>query len=164
MNLVNFWKSQTEIWNEEEKCGFCWAFGGVTTVPGIEQYKIREGEECCVHVFITDDGFNEVINYGVRPFIRNTNCQDIFTLWVLYPSSLGLNNYKEIPGHPVEQSTEETILTPLKSCLTCEVVLDMCEAAGYLFEIIKWQGYKVRNFTNHNFTGWKIMATFQELN
>lgn len=164
MNIVEFWKNQTEIWNEEEKCGFCWVFGGATTQSGIEEYQTREEEKCCVHVFITDDGFEDKISYKIPPFPSVEKCQDFFNLWILYPSNIGVNDYKEIPNHPVEESTEETILTPLKDCVNCKLFLDMCEAAGYLFEIVKWQGFKVRNFTSNNYTGWRINAIFQETN
>lgn len=165
MNIVDFWKNQVNIWNEEKKCGFCWVFGGATTRDGINRYKIRVGEECCAHVFITDESFNQVITYpNKNPFFSEINCQDGFLLWVLVPSRIDLNDYKEIDGHPIEESLEETILSPLKSCLGCEVGLDMCEAHGNLFQVSKWQGFKERRIFDNNYTGWRINVMFQEIN
>lgn len=165
MNVIEFWKNQVELWNEQQKCGFCWVFGGPTTREGINRYKLREGQECCTHVFITDESFKDEFIYpNQNPFHSMIKCQEGFTLWVLVPSRIDLNDYTEIEGHPIEESLEETILTPLKSCLSCQVGLDMCEANGNLFQVIRWEGSKVRRIFDNNYTGWRISALFQEIN
>lgn len=165
MDAINFWKNQVEIWSSEQKCGFCWTFGGATDRSGIERYKIREGEECCVHVFITDESFNQVFTYpNPNPFYSRVDCQSGFNVWILVPSRIDLNDHKEIPNHPEEESLQEAILTPLKECLGCEVGLDMCEANGNLFQIIRWNAFAERRIFSNNYTGWRISALFQEIN
>lgn len=165
MNIANFWKEQTAIWNAENKCGFCWTFGGATDRAGINRYKIRDGEECCVHVFITEETFTEQNTFANgTPFISQTNCQSTFNVWFLMPSRIDLNDHKEIPNHSEDESLEESILTPLKECVSCQLFLDMCEIQGYLFQVTQWRGSKVYRYADNNYTGWMIAVTYNELN
>lgn len=164
MNIIDFWKKQIEIWNEENKCGFCWVFSGATTLSGIEEYQIREDSKCCVHVFITDDRYRQQNNYNTPPFISSKLCSTTYTIWFLVSSKLGVMNHMEVRGQDSLTSIEETIITPLNECITCDLILDECEAMGYLFEVPNWQSEKVRHFTSHEFAGLKITTTFQERN
>lgn len=165
MNVPDFWEQQTALWNSENKCGFCWVFGGATDRAGINRYKIRKGEECCVHVFITDETFIEVNTFANNtPFISRTDCQNSFAIWFLVPGRIDVNDHKEIPNHPESESLEETILTPLKDCISCQMFLDMCEIQGYLFQVTRWQGNKQYRIFDNNYTGWQVAVTYNEIN
>lgn len=164
MDIKEFWKSQVDIWNQSEFCGRCWTFGGVTDRAGINRYKIREETKCCVHVFITDrvNDNNFIYPSETSVFQRRINCVNSFTLWVLVPSRIDLNDFNEIPDHPEEESLEETIISPLRECLGCDDILDMCEAAGYLFRVERWSIADVYRAFDNNYTGLRIGAVFNE--
>lgn len=165
MNLIEVFSKQVEIWNAEEKCGFCWTFGGVTDRAGIERYKIREESKCCVHVFITDRTTTKNYTYPhPNPFHSEVICGTNFNLWLLVPSEIDLNNYNEIEGHPIEESLESTILSPLRNCVGCDEVLDMCETAGYLFNTVSWTASDVYRIFSNNYTGLRISINLNERN
>lgn len=162
MDIVDFWHDQTEIWNEQEKCGFCWTFGGGITEQGISNYKVRKGEECCVHLFITN--IVEQTFPTIDP-LRNQwtggFCDMSFTLWALVPSSIDINNYNEMPGHPIEGSAWAKILSPLQGCFGCEPTLD-CEIIGYYPTITRWMKTAVFKKHEMNYDGWRIDVTFRK--
>src|SRR5690606_9454971 len=114
MNIVQFWQDQTQKWHEEQKCGFCWTFGGALTESAINTYRIRQGEECCVHLFVTHVQLianNEYNEYGM---IIDPTCNYNFVLWALIPSRLDINNHNEIPEHEESEGVWNSIQFPLQ--------------------------------------------------
>lgn len=163
MNINDFFKTQIKKWNSENKCDNCWQFGGFTTRSGIEQYQLRKGKECCYHVFITDDGFSNSYQYNNSVFpTQESYCYEYGTIWIVKASNLGTMNNMEVTNQNENTSLEESIIQPIKDCVSCDLKLEMCEFMGDLFEILEWNGSKVRNYTSHNFTGWSIRFRFRQ--
>lgn len=162
MNIIKFWKEVSAKFNQDNKCGFCWAFGGALEESAIETYQIRKGEECCVHFFLTDlrwetiNEYDEVSGRAVRIF-----CDYNFTLWALVPSQLGINNYNEIPSHSVDESAWETIVEPLRECLTCDDMIYICEVLGYPVRVERWASEMVLKKFSNNFDGLRIEGQFR---
>lgn len=163
MDIIKFWKDQAEIWNDETKCGFCWSFGGALTESAIESYRIRNAEECCVHLFLTNINFNQFKEYNQSGLVVDDFCDYSFTLWALIPSSLGINNYNETDGHEIGESVWETIQRPLLDCLGCDDMQYICENLGYPVRIDRWQMDAVFKLTSNNYDGWRIEGTFRKL-
>lgn len=163
MDIVNFWKQQTDLWNEQNKCGLCWEFSAPLVSS---QINIVQKESCCVSVFLTDIKFREVItrNQNTNMIIRKT-CVWTFSVWCLIPVNLGVNNYNEIKGHPVNQSKWNTVYLPIIECLGCGNILDTCELLGVKNVNVDMQGDAtlIHNYLDSNYNGWKINYTFTQV-
>lgn len=163
MNIINFWKQQVDLWNEQNKCGLCWQF----SAPLINsQINIVQNENCCVSVFITDIKFRKVItrNQNTNMITRKT-CVWNFSVWFLLPVNLGVNNYNEIKGHPVDESKWETVYLPIIECLGCDNVLDTCTILGLTNVNVDMQGDAalIHNYLDNNYNGWKVNYTFTQI-
>ncbi|RMZ58973.1 hypothetical protein D1632_15520 [Chryseobacterium nematophagum] len=162
MNIVSFFKQVVERYNDESKCGFCWAFKAPLSESGLSRAQLREEDECCLQLFITDyetdTGYrmNEKTGLSHRKY-----CDHSFTLYVVKPSDIGLNVYNEIPGHPINESLWETILAPIQNCIGCGNEFDLCEM-GYSFDILRWKMKTVQFKEDHNYTGWRILGVFRQ--
>lgn len=161
MNLIKFWEGQAAKWNEIEKCGFCWKFSGVMTRSAMNKYEIRK-DDCCVHLFLVNMWFNEVRTYRNPPFDAQSRCQYGFTLFAVYPTDIGLNNYDETPGHSIEESVSKSIIQPLMDCLGCGLEFDECEFNGNLFMVPQWRADVRLNVGDANWSGLEITAIFEE--
>lgn len=160
MNIVQFWQDQVKIWNEEQKCGFCWAFGGGLTEAGINAYRIREGEECCVHLFVTVPTLLPHNENNENGLVVNPKCDYGFVLWALKPSRLDINNHNEIPSHDENEGAWNSIHYPLIECLGCDEMQYVCENLGYAVEISRWMMEAVFKQFDNNYDGWRIEGTF----
>ena len=171
MDIVKFWKEQTELWNTQNKCGLCWEFSAPLVASQInivqeEPDEEEENEDCCVHVFLTDIKFREVVTrHPVTNQTTKKTCVWTFSLWVLKKENLGVNNYNEIKGYPIEESKWETIFKPLIDCLGCDNILDTCELLGVTNVNVDMNGdaQLIHNYLDENYNGWKINYTFSEI-
>lgn len=157
MDIVQFWKNQTDIWNTQNKCGLCWEFAAPLIAS---QINIVQNETCCVNVFLTDVKFREekVFN-SVTGLTTSKKCIWNFSLYALIKENLGVNNYNEIKGHPIEESKWETIFYPIINCLGCDNLLDICDVQ------INQNGdaILIHNYLDENYNGWKVNYTFTQI-
>lgn len=161
MDIVDFFKKQTEHWDAEGKCGFCWEFGAPLEEAEANKQQTERG--CCVNVFLTDLKKDVVRGYSSQTGFQNSRADNYsFTLYVLKRDELGKNNYNEIIGHPIDESRWETILKPLQECVTEEGVLEFCNILGINIDIPRWSMSTKINYLDDNYTGWMIRATFRE--
>ena len=162
MNPIDFFEQQVAKWNEDEKCGFCFSFSAPLVESAINIQQIRKDEECCVQVMITDVGFqNNFTRNATTRLLTEEICDHTFTLFVLAPDSLGINNYNEIANHSVEESKWKRILQPLQDCFGCGLILDFCDFWQFPVEVTQWRGTSLLNYQDNNYSGWKINATFR---
>lgn len=163
MDIVDFWKKQVELWNEQEKCGLCFEFAA----PLVQsQTNIVQNENCCVNVFLTDIRFREVKNRNATTgLITGKSCVWNFSLWCLLPSDLGVNNYNEIKNHPVDESKWETIFKPIIDCLGCDNILDTCEILGVTNVNVDMpqDATLVHNYLDNNYNGWRVNYSFTQI-
>lgn len=163
IDIVNFWKQQTDIWNEENKCGLCWQF----SAPLVNsQINIVQTESCCVNVFLTDIKFREIKQRNATTgLVTNKTCVWTFSLWCLVQTDLGINNYNEIKNYPIEQSKWDTIFKPLIDCLGCDNILDTCEILGVTNVNVDMNtdATLIHNYLDNNYNGWKINYTFTQI-
>lgn len=163
LDIVNFWKEQVRIWNETEKCGLCFEFAAPLVAS---QINIVQEEECCVNVFLTDIRFREIKNRNsVTGLITSKTCVWNFSLYVLKKENLGVNNYNEIKGHPVDESKWGTIFKPIIDCLGCDNILDTCEILGLTNVNIDMpsDAILIHNYLDDNYNGWKLNYSFTQI-
>lgn len=162
LDIVSFWEQQTAIWNEINKCGFCFEF----SAPLINsQINIVQNETCCVQLILTDAKFREekTINQ-LTGLITFKKCTWNFTIHAVIKESLGVNNYNEIKGHPVDESKWNTIYYPLIQCLGCDNLLDLCDILGKQIQVQQiGDAVLVHNFLDENYNGWRINYSFTEI-
>lgn len=162
MNPITFFEEQIQKWNEEEKCGLCFAFSAPLKESAINIQQLRENEKCCVQVMLTDLRFNQQKTYGANGLITDDVCLYSFNLFVLKPSVLGINNYNEIDGHKVSESKWKKNIEPLLDCFGCDAILDFCEIWNYPIQVTRWGDAEVLiNYQDLNYDGWKIPITFR---
>lgn len=168
MDIVNFWKEQTDKWNTDEKCGFCWDFSAPLIESLVNIQQPTAGKECCVKVMFLQDkqpAFSTVNAYSDQTGLLNRQtCNKSFQLLVLFDSKLGVNNYNEIKGHPIEDSNWTTKMQPLQECLSCDANLDFCEILGTKYRVTNWSGQQVINYLDSVYCGYRINVTFQNVN
>ena len=163
MDIVKFWKDQTELWNEQNKCDLCWEFSAPLVAS---QINIVQNETCCVNVFLTDIKFREVKQRNtVSGLVTSKLCVWSFSLYALSKSPLGVNNYNEKKWHPIEESKWETIFKPLIDCLGCDNILDTCELLGVTNVNMDMNGDAtlIHNYLDENYNGWKINYQFTQI-
>lgn len=162
MDIVNFWKLQTDKWQADNKCGLCWQFGAPLVQSQINISQSEADKACCVNVFVTDITYNEVIGYNSQTGFRNVEAHEwSFNIHVLTPVQLGVNNYNEIKGHDIDESKWVTVFKPILDCLSTEKVLDFCFLLNERVNITKWQGFLVHNYLDSNLNGWRFAGTFR---
>ncbi len=162
MDIVNFWKRQIDLWNDENKCGFCWNFHAPLVNS---QINIVNSENCCVSVFLTDLKFREVTQRNEKTgFVSSKKCVWTFSLYALIKSPVGINNYNEIINHPIEESKWENIFKPLINCLGCNNLLSYCDILELQNVLVDMNGDAtlVHNYLDENYNGWKVNYTFTQ--
>lgn len=163
MDIVKFWKDQTELWNEQEKCGLCWEFSAPLVSS---QINIVQEEACCVNVFLTDLRFRETKQRNTTTgLVIGKSCTWTFSLWCLKKETLGVNNYNEIKGYPVDESKWENIFFPIIECLGCGNILDTCELLGVtnINVDMNQDATLIHNYLDNNYNGWKVNYTFTQI-
>ena len=162
MNPISFFEEQVKKWNEDKKCGFCWQFSAPLKESAINIQQIRESDECCVQLMLTDLRLTEQKSYGTNGLITSNDCVYNFNIFALLPSRLDINTYNEIEGHTIEESKWKTKLEPLLECLGCDALIEICEIWKYPIQIPNWGAAEVLiNYQDANYDGWKIPITFR---
>jgi hypothetical protein len=126
----------------------------------------QEDEDCCVHVFLTDIKFREAKQRNaVTGLTIGKTCVWTFSLWVLKKENLGVNNYNEIKGYPIEEGKWNTIFLPIIECLGCDSILDTCELLGVTNVNVDMNqdATLVHNYLDDNYNGWKINYQFTQV-
>lgn len=161
LDIVNFWKQQLDLWNEEKKCGLCFEF----SAPLVNsQINIVQSETCCVNIFLTDIRFREDRAYNnVTGLVTSKTCVWTFTLHALTTVPLGVNNYNEIKGHEIDESKWNTVFYPIIDCLGCDNILDFCDIIGKQLDIRQiGDAQLIHNYLDSNWNGWRITYSFSE--
>lgn len=162
MNPISFFEEQVKIWNENKKCGFCWQFSAPLKESAMNIQQIRESDDCCVQLMLTDLRLTEQKSYGSNGLITANDCVYSFNLYALLPSRIDINTYNEIDGHTIEESKWKTHLEPLLDCLGCDTLLDICTIWKYPIQIPTWGAADVLiNYQDANYDGWRIPITFR---
>lgn len=168
MDIVDFWQRQIDKWNNENKCGFCWDFSAPLIDSASNIVQPESGKECCVKVMLLRQNvtaFSTTNTYNqTTQLLTAQSCNTSFQLLVVFDSTLGLNMYNEIKGHPTTESVWTTILSKIEECLKCDANLDFCEFLGTQYKVTQWSGVQVVNYQNSNYTGYRISVTFQKNN
>lgn len=165
MNVVDFFRRQTEKWNEENKCGFCWEFDAPLTDAGVNESVMQTNpDECCpVKVFITN--YSERPNRQYHPinrFLTSFSIDYTFTLSVVMFDVLGTNVYQEQIGHPISESKWDAILNRIRECICSSAPFDFCEILGKDIQIINQTNVSRINWLDNNYTGWSITITLRD--
>ncbi len=168
MDIVKFWKDQTEKWNTDEKCGLCWEFSAPLIESAVNKVLSTEETKCCVKVMFLQDkslAFSTANQYNEQTGLLNKQtCSNSFQLLVLFDSKLGVNNYNEVKGHSIDESNWVTKMLPLQQCLSCDANLDFCELLGTQYRITNWSAQQVINYTDSVYCGYRLSVTFQTVN
>lgn len=166
MNLIDFWQKQIEIWNTEQKCGFCWDFSAPLTESAINLVQPTDGKECCVQVMIVRDrveAFSTNNTYDQKTgFLTNSVCQKSFQVLFLMHSDIGTNNFNEIKGHDTDESKWATILSRLEDCISCDLNLDFCAILGGQLRVTRWAAVQEINFMSQNYSGYRLTVNLQK--
>ena len=165
MDIVNFFKRQTDLWNEDNKCGFCWSFGAPLTESGVNETVIDKNcNDCClVNLFITNLSERKNRNYNnTTKLLIDYTIDYTFTLHVLALDRTDTNVYNEQIGYPVCESKWSNILRPLQKCVCEEEVLKLCEILDKKILITNWNAITRINWLDNNYTGWSITMTFRD--
>lgn len=164
MDVVDFFKRQTQQWNEDLKCGFCWEFDAPLTESGINESQMQtDPDECCpVKVFVTNLSERKNRTYNSRTGLLQSFTTDYnLTLHLLKFDRIDTNVYSEQLGHPIEESKWVEILRPLQVCVCEEEILKFCDLICKKIEIINWNAITRINWL-HNYTGWSITMTLRD--
>jgi hypothetical protein len=128
-------------------------------------------------LFAPEVGFNQpkrdadvtvwLENYRVRKTrnlsetgkVSSVNRLTTFDLYFGMKDEVGVNNYNEIQGHPIDESRWETIYEPLRACLETDygdAFLNLCELLGINLTIPNedWSLFRLR--TAENLSGIKV--------
>lgn len=160
MDPVVFWDNLIQDFNKENKCDFCWRF--YAPMREIDLNLVRKKDECCVNVFLVWNGaqdFNTLANFDINKGIP-INPIEVFNYQVFFlvPSKEGINNYNEIPNHPVDESRYETILRPIRECINYNIFNDLCLKFG----ITSFNGSYVYDYQDEMYYGIKLNITTQK--
>jgi hypothetical protein len=162
MNIAEFFTEQARIWTNELHCGFCWSFDLPLRESDAEEHKLSE--DCdCVTMLLTDLSIQEVKTYvnndptRLKDFYENYS----FTLSVVIPDIIGRQTYQENNIYPISESKWETILQPLKSCLSGDAPFDFCEIYGREVPITTSNWTAKIDWLSNNYTGWSISITLR---
>jgi len=159
IDIVNFYKDKVQQWNDENKCGFCYSFGAPLFNS---ELNIQQIENCCLNVFLTNIRTRSVYQQNSDNFFGRrilNSCIIAFDLYLILPSELGINNYNEISGHPIEESKWETIFKPLLDCFGCGV--NQCETIDGFMGYQKWEANLVHNYLDNVYNGIKVSAEIE---
>lgn len=160
MNIVKFFQDLADRWNADQKCGFCWSFSAPLSEDRMNA-TIKD-EACCVHLFLTDMEDICDSKEGSASYLNSLEWFDVnFTIYAVQPTNLGINTYNEIPNHSTDESLWDTIIQPLRNCLSCGNEIDLCDL-GYDFKIKKWRAKPILLHHDSNYTGLRINGTFRQ--
>jgi hypothetical protein len=164
MDVVKYFKGLTRMWDNESRCGFCWVFGAPLTEgqANIQKVEEEDAENCCVRVMVRDVRVRRQNAYGDSGFLSEVVQDHFLVLDVVVPSKMGVNNFNEIPGHPVDESKWETIIYPLLECVTEESIMDLCKLLKTYIQVPTWDASMKLNWLDNNYCGWSISMTLRD--
>ncbi len=156
IDIVNFYKEKVDKWNADQKCGLCYSFGAPLFNSEV---NIQQTEGCCVNVFLTNirvrSNFNQTTDKMLGYKLIDSYILS-FELNFLTQGELGVNNYNEIIGHPIEGSKWETTFKPLLNCFGCAE--NQCETIDGFGGYNKWEVELVHNYLDKVYNGIKVRA------
>ena len=153
--IVQAFEDLIAIYNNEERCGFCWEFEAPYRISDMNE-SIKKSDDCCVRVFLINRRGND---NNFRPNVNNVQVSritEIATLYFLIYDDIGTNVHKEIPDHPVSESKHERILKPLLNCI---LDLDFCEVNEDIVITSKSWSSEI-DYLADNYTGWRVDINF----
>jgi hypothetical protein len=156
-DIVDFFKEQTEKWNEQERCNFCYSFGAPLFNS---ELNVQQTDDCCIQVFLSNISVKSFYTENKNQFYgfkQLEKCVYTFDLYLLKQVPMGQNNYNEIANHPIEESKWENIFKPLLNCFGCGIneCNDISNFAGYN----NYSVSLVHNYLDNNYNGIKITAS-----
>lgn len=162
LDLVAFFTDLAALWTEQGKCDSCWSFGAPLSEAGMNRQQPETGEECCIHLILTNYRMGSAYRYSPQTEQQNyKSCDHHFILYaVMQRSDIGQNVFNEISGHPITESLWAESLSKIAGCLGCGRELELCEL-GYDFDILSWSMESVLLKGDQNWTGWKITGSFR---
>lgn len=159
LNLGEFFRQQIIKWNKDDKCGFCWEFDLPLRESDANESLIKT-EECCVRVMITDLVIQENKTTNSAGLVTAYSEDYQFILNVVIPSEIDKNVYHE-QIHPISESKWETILNPLKECLSGDRLFDFCDILGRDIIITNRRWTSRIDWLDNNYDGWSIAMTLR---
>ena len=162
MDVINFWKAQVAKWNEDQLCGGCWTFNAPLTDAAVNTSQSPTDKECCYHVFLTNYRETNQNQYSTVTYFQNGQATTFnFDLNIVKQGDIGQNNYNEMPEYPISEGKWESLLQPLRECITAKDVMAFCLILGYRVQIPNWNLTPVLNWQDMNYDGWRITMTFR---
>lgn len=162
MNITQFFKDLTKLYNSQNKCGFCWSLNVVEGEDGMNSIKLTDEDKCCIQVIIVweQKNYSEQYNHNTTA-VTNQFCDNQFIVYFVKGADIGTNFGNETPGHNFNESIISEIINPLFECLTCANIIDIC-SFGYDFGIQQWTAARVLFKGDQNFSGLRITGNFRE--
>lgn len=165
MNIAKIIREITEKLNDENGCGFCWDFVMAGRRDYFNLYKPKNCEDaCCVVVSILRNqvttGFDTSNGFTNRQY-RDWNIE----MFVGAQSRLDIQFHNEVRSNEEQNSKWEKILYPIYCCIA-NIDTTICDAHNCCSEtsvdITQWNMDLMINFSDQNYDGWMIRATFRE--
>lgn len=160
-DIIKTWSEIIDRFKSDNQCGFCWNFFAPLTEVDLNLVKEdSENECCCVNVFIVRNkglDFSTSISYNVLQTITESIDNEFYDVYFLIKSSTGINNYNEMPNHPISESRHKTIFKPLRECITADILTNICEIG----RVSQWNGTYVYDYQDEMYFGIKLSVTQQ---
>lgn len=161
MIVPTFFKQVAEQWTADQQCGECWVSSAPLSVQAMNNYVVREGEECCVHIFVTRYNIRTIeTRHPVTKLVNSTKCVHDFDLYFVKQTDFGTHVDNEQIGYGDDESLIGEILDPLSECIGCGREFDLC-AMGWDFDITQWSMTPTIREQDFNWTGWRVAGTFE---
>lgn len=162
-DIVELWKSIVEKYQEDGQCDFCWKFYAPLTelkLNLVRDVLVEPGSDdvnqaCCVHVFLLrnqPDDFSSSPNYSTYGNINTVVHSENYVVYFLIKSKEGLNNYNEMPGHPISEGRHETIFKPLRDCINSSILTDICKVG----QVTAYRGSYVYDYQDEQYYGLRV--------
>ena len=162
-DIVELWRQIIANYAETAECDFCWKFYAPLTEQKLNLVKdvlVEPGSDevnqaCCVHVFLLrnqPDDFSTTPNYSTYGNLNTVSHNENYVVYFLIKSKEGLNNYNEIPDHPILESRYETIFKPLRDCIDSRILTDIC-AIG---QVTAYRGSYIYDYQDEQYYGLRI--------
>lgn len=164
MDLVKLFKDFTaakQAANDGDgACGFCWEFSAPLFESDVN--VLQPDNNCCVQIILSEIKEQNRPTYasstGLVAGVINIYS---FKLYAVKSGNMGVNNYNEIKGHPIEESRYAEVYKPIRDCLTGAEVIKFCELLGLQAKLLLWDFTTVNNYQDLNFNGWLIQGSIQ---
>jgi len=163
--MIYFFEQQITKYNTEKKCGFSWTFSAPLTEEALYLQQIRPSQKKHLQAMFLQEkqpAFSVQNIYDPKTgLLINRFYIENFSLFILLPDQLGVNNYNEIIGGDTLESRSAKLMK-IKSCIA-DLQPDFCDFLGSDLQLIKWEAYQKINFTPNNYLGYQINATVKRI-